>query len=769
MKRLAVVLVLATVAACNELREPFAPPAAEPQAPTPAQLASPKVIPGRYIVVFRDAPVSVPELAQSLVSAHGGTLHFRYEHALRGFAASLPERAVAALRAHPGVAYLEPDQVIRPFDSQSDATWGLDRIDQRDLPLNSTYNYKQTGAGVNAYILDTGIRYNHNEFEGRAVFGTDVFSDGRNGSDCNGHGTHVAGTVGGKTYGVAKAVKLYAVRVLDCEGNGTLSGVIQGVDWVTANHVKPAVANMSLGGGASDALDAAVRNSINAGVSYTVAAGNGFFGIAQPACNYSPARVREAMTVGATSSSDAKASWSNYGECVDLFAPGVSITSAWHTSRSATNTIGGTSMAAPHLAGAAALYLETNPAATAAQVFSAINAQLTLNKVTSSSTEKNHLLYSYGWGGASGGDPKPAAPADLSTRTKSDGRIDLSWTDHSHDEEGFEIQRHSGDGAWATIATPKANATSYSDRTLQEGTTYTYRIRAFHAGGASDWSQSASGTTRPAAPSHLAAEAKSSSQIELRWRDNSQGETGYEVYRRIGDASFKRIARLAANTTSLLDTGLETGQTYEYRVRAYNAGGNSSWSNTASATTPLAAAPAAPSGLSTRVRSDSRIDLSWADNSDNESGFEIQRHAGDGAWATIATTKANATSYSDRTLQEGRTYSYRIRAFHAGGSSSWSGPASGTTQPAAPSHLVATKASSSITLSWTNNSVGATSFTLQRAVGDGSFKTLATLDGSITTYSDTSLKTGNTYTYRVRASNAGGNSTWSDPSNMVSW
>jgi aqualysin 1 len=221
---------------------------------------------------------------------------------------------------------------------------------------------------VNAYIIDTGIRLDHVEFTGRLIGGFDAITSGGSANDCNGHGTHVAGTVGGTVYGVAKAVKLSPIRVLDCNGSGTTSGVIAGVDWVAANHVKPAVANMSLGGGASTALDDAVRNSIAAGVTYAVAAGNGdFIGRQQPACNYSPARVREALTVGATTSSDAKASWSNYGECVDLFAPGVSITSAWHTSNTATNTISGTSMASPHVAGVAALYLEANPSAPAGQ------------------------------------------------------------------------------------------------------------------------------------------------------------------------------------------------------------------------------------------------------------------------------------------------------------------------------------------------------------------------------------------------------------------
>ena len=247
---------------------------------------------------------------------------------------------------------------------------------------------------MTAYIVDTGIRFGHNDFGGRAVPGFDAF--GGNGSDCHGHGTHVAGTVGGATYGVAKSVQLVAVRVLNCSGSGTTAGVIAGVDWVTAQHQPgaPAVANMSLGGGASSALDTAVRNSIADGVTYAVAAGNGNNGgRQQDACKYSPARVSEALTIGATDSSDRKASWSNYGPCVDWFAPGVSITSAWHSSNSATNTISGTSMATPHTAGVAAQYLQTSPGASPATVRSVLFDDTTKGIVTSSSTTNNHLLF----------------------------------------------------------------------------------------------------------------------------------------------------------------------------------------------------------------------------------------------------------------------------------------------------------------------------------------------------------------------------------------
>jgi subtilisin family serine protease len=350
-----------------------------------------------YIITLRPATGDSRSIGAEAERRFGGSLAQVYTRALSGFAITIPDSLAARLASDPRVLAIEQDAVVTADVTQSPATWGLDRIDQRALPLNNSYTATNTGAGVTAYIIDTGILLTHTQFGGRAVTGYDAVTSGGSAIDCNGHGTHVAGTVGGKDYGVADAVRLVAVRVLDCAGSGTTAGVIAGIDWVTGNHLagQPAVANMSLGGGASTALDTAVKNSIADGVAYAVAAGNGnASGVAQKACNYSPARVPDAMTVGATDNTDKKASWSNYGTCVDWFAPGVSITSSWYTSTTATNTISGTSMATPHTTGVAALYLQSNPGATPLQVRDALAANATTGVVTSPGTgSPNRLLF----------------------------------------------------------------------------------------------------------------------------------------------------------------------------------------------------------------------------------------------------------------------------------------------------------------------------------------------------------------------------------------
>ncbi|MBL4659405.1 MAG: S8 family peptidase, partial [Alcanivoracaceae bacterium] len=372
---------------------------------------SAKVIPNQYIVVLKEQVVEqqvqtlmlsignfsekeakarvINDMSIDLATRAQGSLERIYTSALNGFVLkSSSRKAVSALANDSRVAFIEADQMVSIGTTQNNATWGLDRIDQVNLPLNSTYIYNQDGTGVTAYIVDTGIRTTHNLFGGRASGGFTSISDGNGTTDCNGHGSHVAGTVGSSTYGVAKNVDLVAVRVLDCSGSGSFSGVIAGIDWVTANHVSPAVANMSLGGGISTATDNAVNAAVAAGVTMVVAAGNNN----ADACGFSPARAVNAITVGSTTSSDSRSSFSNYGSCLDIYAPGSSITSTWSTSNSATNTISGTSMASPHVAGVAALYLDANPNATPAQVQTAIENAAGVGKVSDAKKGSPNLL-----------------------------------------------------------------------------------------------------------------------------------------------------------------------------------------------------------------------------------------------------------------------------------------------------------------------------------------------------------------------------------------
>ncbi|GGM83285.1 hypothetical protein GCM10011609_19010 [Lentzea pudingi] len=366
---------------------------------TPTAIAEQAVLPGAgaqavegsYIVVLKDG-ARTP--ASALASRYQGNVRHTYSAALNGFSVTgMSERQARRLAADPDVQFVERNTFATIQATQTNPVWGLDRIDQANLPLSKSYTYPNTASNVTAYVLDTGIRKTHSEFEGRASDGYDFIDNDSVAQDCQGHGSHVAGTVGGKTYGVAKKAKLVGVRVLDCNGSGPWDGIIRGIDWVTANGKKPAVVNMSLGGsGTNSSLENAVRRSISAGFTYVLAGGNS----GQDACNFTPARTPEAITVGASDRTDKRSIYSagssNYGRCLDIWAPGSDIVSASHSSDTGTRSMGGTSMASPHVAGAAALYLSANPSATPAQVRNALVGAATPNKLTDIRTGSPNLL-----------------------------------------------------------------------------------------------------------------------------------------------------------------------------------------------------------------------------------------------------------------------------------------------------------------------------------------------------------------------------------------
>jgi Subtilisin-like serine proteases len=387
-----------TIPACSE-EEPAGPSLA----PTLGSAAVSQVISGSYIVVFRPEVSQAADLARQLVGSAHGTLRYTYGSAIKGFAADLPGNALDALRHNPNVAYVEQDGTAEVFGSGTQpappAPWGLDRVDQRALPLSASYSWGTNGTGVHVYIIDTGIRTTHVDFGGRAAWNFNAVKGNDSDTDCMGHGTHVAGTVGGTTYGVAKGVSLHAVKVLDCTGNGRWSWVIAGIDWVTAHAAKPAVANMSLGGEYNQAVNDAVAGSVASGITYSIAAGNS----STDACTFSPASEPTALTVGAITKLDALASYSNTGPCVDLFAPGTSILSDWNNSDTTAVYLSGTSMATPHVTGAAALYLEAHPGATPSEVSAALLAGTTSNVITGlPGGTANRLLFT--------GDPSTPTP-----------------------------------------------------------------------------------------------------------------------------------------------------------------------------------------------------------------------------------------------------------------------------------------------------------------------------------------------------------------------
>ncbi|WP_055599815.1 S8 family peptidase [Streptomyces aureus] len=453
------------------------PAAASPAAPEGVieNAGAEGTIAGSYIVTLDESAQAETAKGRAVAAKFGAKIERTYTSAINGYAVELSEAQAKKLAADPAVTSVVQNRVFTIDGTQpSPPSWGLDRIDQRALPLNQSYTYPDTaGQGVTAYIIDTGVRISHSDFGGRAFNGYDAIDNDNVAQDGHGHGTHVAGTVAGTSYGVAKKAKIVGVRVLNNQGSGTTAQVVAGIDWVTQNAVKPAVANMSLGGGIDSALDTAVRNSIASGVTYAVAAGND----SSNASNYSPARVAEAITVGSTTNTDARSSFSNYGTVLDIFAPGSSITSSWNSSDSATNTISGTSMATPHVAGAAAVYLADNPTATPAQVSTALTSAATPNVVGNPGSGSPNRLLFVGGGGTT---PPPGK--------KFENTADYAIADNATVESPVTVSGVTGNAPAALQVPVNIVHTYIGDLQVQliapDGSAYT--LKGFGTGGSSD-------------------------------------------------------------------------------------------------------------------------------------------------------------------------------------------------------------------------------------------------------------------------------------------
>jgi subtilisin family serine protease len=631
----------------------------------------------QYIVTLKDDVA--PRAFATSEAATGSQILSVYTNAINGFAAVLDASALERLAKDPNVESIEQDRIVVLQGDQVDPPWGLDRVDQRSGTRNSRYSYANTGAGVTAYVIDTGILESHVDFGGRVGAGYTAYTDGRGTTDCNGHGTHVAGTIGGSTYGIAKAVSLIPIRVLSCSGSGSISGVIAGINWAISDHASgsTAVANMSLGGLYSAALNSAVANATADGIVFAVAAGNNN----RLACSYSPASAPTAITVGAIGGSDDRASFTNYGSCLDVFAPGVSIKSATIASSSAWRLLSGTSMASPHVAGAAALLLQSDPTATPAQIAALIVNSATPDVITGlAAGSPNLVLYT----GAAFVSPNPVAPSVPTSLTAVGGvtQASLSWTAPTQsggaDVTDYVVEYSFNSGStWTVFADGVSTSTSATVTGLTNGTTYQFRVKAVSSGGTSEASSTATAVVGvPSAPTSLSATPLGLS-IRLSWTAPAQNGgsviTDYVAqFSTDSGATWSTFSDSVSTSTTTTVTGLTNGLTYQLRVSAVNSVGTSAPSSVVIAVPWAASLPSAPLDLAIASYGLNQVGLSWTipatNGGDTITDYVIEYSSNSGStWTTFTDLVTSLRSATVTDLVNGVSYIFRVSARNSAG------------------------------------------------------------------------------------------------------
>ena len=745
--------------------------------PTNAQVGD--IVPGRYIVQFASNTASA--VAEASLGSGAITT---FSNAINGFVANLTASEVAGLNSNPNVVNIEADRVVSISVDQPQPGWGLDRIDQRALPLNQNYSYTSTGAGVTAYVVDTGINSTHTDFTGRIKSGFTAISDGNGVEDCNGHGTHVSGIMAGTKYGVAKSASIVPIRVLGCSGSGTVSGLISGLNWAITNHQAgvPAVANLSVGAGASSSLNTAVANAVADGITVVVAAGNDNAN----ACNYSPASAPSAITVGAAVPlNDSRSSFSNFGTCVDIFAPGSSIPSAYRGSPTAAATLSGTSMASPFVAGIAAVYLETRTSATPAAVTAAIINAATPNVVTNAGVgSPNKLAYSASFEPAPTPAPAPATvpsvPLSL-TATPSSQAVALTWklptSDGGSAITDYKIEYAlSNSTSWTVFAHAPSVARTANITGLINGTQYSFRVSAVNAVGTG--TATAPVLATPVAPATLTSPLNLTGTVgrqtaTLWWQQPSSipgsAITDYIIESSVNSGSTWTTVNdgVSINRTFTV-TGL-SAVAYSFRVKAVNSTGTSPASNTVVLTPLSIDPPSAPRALAVYA-SFNGATLYWAtpssDGGSRITGYRAEYSTDGGAtWTTSEIISVIRRSMSYSNLVGGVPHKFRVFAINAVGTSVASSVVDSTpvaaTVSSEPRFFNGFLSGTNAYLSWTRplmtGGSAITSYTTWMSTDSGAtWRSIAVTNANVRNFRVSSLAYGVQYQFRVTATNAVG-------------